>query len=239
MSMLSANRSTVTTKPPALSTSNSLLRIPASAFTLDGFRAWVLADDFPDNLRVALLNHEVYVDMSKEELEYHAAVKAEICRVLMNLIRMPTLGRFYLDGVLISNKAAGVANNPDATFVSWKSLEKGLARLVPQSGRQGQYMEIEGTPEWVLEIVSESSVIKDKRLLRTAYHRAGIPEYWLVDARGPEILFHILQWRKAAYASPTKRGGWQHSAVFGRDFRLRREATRMGLWEYTLHMRPE
>src|SRR5205807_2279951 len=106
------------------------------------------------------------------------------------------------------NEAAGVANNPDATFISWAGLEKGRVHLVPRTGAQGQYIELEGTPDWVLEIVSDSSVEKDTRLLRTAYHRAGIREYWLVDARGPELVFQILQWRKAGYAAAAKRGGW-------------------------------
>ncbi len=56
---------------------------------------------------------------------------------------------------------------------------------------------------------------------------------------GPAIVFQIFQWRKTGYVPAPKRGGWQRSAVFGRDFRLVREPARMGLWEYTLHMRPE
>jgi Uma2 family endonuclease len=232
-----------TTRPPRPASgrvaNGFCLRIPPTAFTLEGFRTWVTADDFPEKLRVTLVDHEVYLDMSKEELEYHAAVKAEICRVLMNLIRTLLLGRFYLDGVLVSNEAAGVATNPDATFISWASLEKGLAHLVPRTGARRQYIEIEGKPDWVLEIVSDSSVVKDTQPLRAAYHRAGIPEYWLVDARGAEILFQILQWRKTGYVAVPKRGGWQRSPVFGRHFRLVRETARLGLWEYTLQMRPE
>jgi Uma2 family endonuclease len=240
MTSLSTTHRWVSTKSASSRVSDGVcLRVPRSAFTLRGFRTWVTSDDFPENLRVSFLNSEVYVDMSKEELEYHAAVKAEICRVLMNLIRTLMLGKFYLDGVLIANERAGVANNPDATFVSWASLEKGRVHLVPRSGAQGQYVEIEGTPDWVLEIVSDSSVDKDTRLLRTAYHRAGIPEYWLVDARGPEILFQILQRRKNAYTAVPKRDGWERSPIFGRDFRLVRETARLGLWEYTLQMRPD
>jgi Uma2 family endonuclease len=240
MTSLSATRPVAPARPASDRVSNGVsLRVPRSAFTLRGFRSWVTSNDFPDSLRVAFLNREVYVDMSKEELEFHAAVKAEICRVLMNLIRTLTLGRFYLDGILITNEAAGIANNPDATFVSWASLEKRVVHLVPRTGAQGQYIEIEGSPDWVLEVVSDSSVEKDTHLLRKAYHRAGIPEYWLVDARGPEILFQILQWRKNGYAAVPKRGGWQRSPIFGHHFRLVRETARMGFWEYTLQIRPE
>jgi Uma2 family endonuclease len=37
-------------------------------------------------------------------------------------------------------------------------------------------MELEGTPDWVLEVVSQSSVAKDTKWLRESYHKAGIPE---------------------------------------------------------------
>ena len=43
-----------------------------------------------------------------------------------------------------------------------------------------------------MEIVSDSSVVKDTRQLRQAYARAGVHEYWLVDARGEDLLFEIL-----------------------------------------------
>jgi hypothetical protein len=33
-------------------------------------------------------------------------------------------------------------------------------------------------------------------------------------------------------------GGRVRSAVFGREFRLTRKRHRIGLWEYTLHVRP-
>src|SRR5262249_26589734 len=98
--------------------------------------------------------------------------------------------------------------------------------------------ELEGTPDWVLEIVSDSSVEKDTQELRSAYHRARIPEYWLIDARGDEIVFLILLRRRKGYAAAAVRDGWQRSKVFGRGFRLERERDEFGLWEYTLHVQP-
>ncbi|SRR6266851_368559 len=215
------------------------IRIPRNAYTFDGFREWVQSDELPEKLHVAFIDQEIFLDMSKEELETHAMVKAEISRVLMNLIRALMLGRFYLDGVLLTNRLAKVSNNPDALFVSWSTLEKGRGRLVPREGEQRQYLEIEGTPDWVLEVVSDSSVRKDTEYLRIAYHRAGIPEYWLVDARGSEIVFQILYRRKTGYAAARVVDGWQRSRVFGRSFRLVRTAVRLGLWEYTLEVEPE
>jgi Uma2 family endonuclease len=90
-----------------------------------------------------------------------------------------------------------------------------------------------------MEILSDSSVEKDTKRLRAAYHRAGILEYWLIDARGAEISFQILSWRQGGYVAVPSRDGWIHSKVFGCDFRLSRSRDRLGLWSYKLDVRRE
>jgi Uma2 family endonuclease len=215
------------------------LDIPASAFSIAGFRAWATADDFPERVRVTFINGEIILDMSNEELETHNTVRAEFTRVLATMNHEHDQGEFYTAGVLVSNEAAEVSNNPDAVFLTWQTLEGGRATLVPREGMAEQYIEVEGTPDWVLEVVSDSSVQKDTRRLREAYHRAGIPEYWLVDARGEEIAFQVLQSRRSGYAAAPSRDGWQRSRVFARSFRLERTRGRGGFWRYTLHVRAE
>lgn len=206
MTVLSAHRPT----PPEVQTRKSTdpgvcLRIPRSAFSLNGFREWVLSDEFPEKLRVTFVDGEIYLDMSKEELQAHAFVKAEIARVLLNLNREMIMGRFCLDGVLVSNEKAEVSNNPDAVYMKWQTLEDGRVRLVQRKRNQRQLMEIEGSPDWVLEIMSDSSVKKDTKKLRSANCQAGILEYWLVDAREPEIHSQILYWRKKGYVTAPPR----------------------------------
>src|SRR5262249_40046912 len=135
-------------------------------------------------------------------------------------------------------KRAKVSNIPDAVLVTWQTLETGRVRLVPRKRRPERFVELAGTPDWVLEIVSDSSVPKDTDWLRDAYHRAGIAEYWLIDARGEEIDFRILLHRPGEYAADTSRGGWQRSSIFKRHFRLVRKRGRMNLWQYALEMKP-
>jgi Uma2 family endonuclease len=224
---------------PAAAAERLCVRIPTSALTLAGFRAWATSDEFPEHVRAAFLGDEVFLDMSNEEPDTHVSVKGEISRVLSTLNRELQLGKFYTDGLLVSNEAAGVSNNPDASFFSRESLQTGRARLVPRAGRPDRYREVEGTPDWVLEVLSDSSVEKDTRQLREAYHRAGIPEYWLVDARGEEINFQILYRRKRGYVAAPVRDGWQASRIFGRSFRLVRQRDEFGLWEYTLEVKTE
>jgi len=205
--------------------------------TLAGFRDWATSPEFPEHVRAAFIDGGVYLDMSNEDPELHVAVKTEVIVALGPLVRAEKLGKLYTDGVLVSNETAGVSNNPDASFLSRETIRSGRARLVPREGREGSYREIEGTPDWVLEVISDSSVQKDAGQLRTAYHAAGIPEYWLIDARGEEIAFTVLHWRKNGYASAPVKDGWQRSKVFGREFRFSRRRDEFGLWEYTLEMR--
>jgi Uma2 family endonuclease len=107
---------------------------------------------------------------------------------------------------------------------------------VPRTDRPGQYVEIEATPHWVLEVVSRSSVLKDTQWLRESYHLAGIPEYWLIDAQYDEVSFQILRRQRYGYVAVAPRGGWRRSAIFGRSFRLDRQKNRMGRWSYSLEL---
>jgi Uma2 family endonuclease len=59
----------------------------------------------------------------------------------------------------------------------------------------------------VLEAVSDSSVRKDLKTLRRAYFRAGIPEYWLIDARKPAVTFDILRRGTRGYIRTPKTDG--------------------------------
>ena len=213
------------------------IRIPVAATTLAGFRAWATSAEFPRGLRATFLGDEIILDMSPEEIQTHIIVKNEIARVLSNLCKESRRGIYFADGTLISNEAAGLSNEPDGTFVTRASLRAGRVRLIPREGLPGQFMEIEGSPDWVLEIVSRWSVRKDTEELRAKYHLAGIPEYWLVDARGEDIDFLILSRRRDGYAATrAAHGGWQRSKVFGRQFRLVREPDVAGLWDYTLEV---
>lgn len=209
-------------------------RIPRSAHTLNGFRAWVLSDEFPEKLKATYLRGDVILDLSKEEIRTHAAVKTAVVVPVANLIEELDFGDLYINGVLVTNAAAAVSNNPDAVAVSWASLEAGRVRYVTRKGRD---LEMEGSPDWVREIVSDSSVWKDTQELVEAYHRARIAEYWLVDARGDDIDFRILHWRKQRYAAATGNDGWLYSRVFERWFRLTRKRDRRGAWKYVLHVR--
>ncbi len=55
--------------------------------------------------------------------------------------------------------AVNLSTEPDASFVSYDRLDNGQVREVP--GSRGGVVELEGTPDMVLEIVSESGQVKE------------------------------------------------------------------------------
>ena len=212
--------------------------VPATKMTLDDYRAWVYSDDFPERGRVTFVNGRVIIDMSPERYDLHVAIKESLNSTLGPLVRQFDRGRYYPDGGLITNATAGVSNEPDALFATWETLESGA--LAPPAGsvNDDRYMELVGAPDWVCEIVSDSSVEKDTKHLRAAYHKAGIREYWLIDARGEAIDFQLLVRADGGYQGAPLVDGWAYSPVFEREFRLTRERDRLGRWKYDLHHRP-
>jgi Uma2 family endonuclease len=212
------------------------IHIPAGATTLAGFRAWVLADDFPEHWHVSYIGGALLIDLGPEEIETHNKVKTEITFAISNLNKEMDLGEFFSRGALVTNETADLSTEPDGTFVTWQSYEAGRVWLTPHKDQPGHYIEVQGTPDWMLEVVSDSSADKDTRSLRETYHRAGIPEYWIIDARFDEIDFQVLRYRRDRYVAVSPREGWLRSRVFGRGFRLERRRNRLGRWSYTLRV---
>jgi Uma2 family endonuclease len=211
------------------------VRIPAGIGDLAAFRSWAHADDFPEAGRIAYLGGTVWIDLTMEQLYSHNQVKGEVGAVLTLLVRDTRLGLYLPDGMRLSNAAADLSTVPDGLFASFAALQSGRLRQV--AGRRGGVVELEGTPEMVLEVVSDSSVEKDTVLLPEQYRRAGVPEFWRIDARG-ELTFEILSLTGAGYVPAEEAEGWRRSVVFGRWFRLEQQPDPLGQPQFTLAVRP-
>ena len=98
---------------------------------------------------------------------------------------------------------------------------------------------LDGPADVVVEIISAGSIGLDRGDKFVEYERGGVREYWLIDARSDELSFQILVRGKSGFVAAPSRGGWQRSDVFGCSFRLERRRGRMGLWRYSLKIRPK
>jgi Uma2 family endonuclease len=224
---------------PGADAAQPTVSIPADAWTHAGFRAWATSGDFPEQGRISYLGGEVWIDMSPEIIETHTLIKSEVGYRIVGLNRKEKRGLFLGDRVLLTNEDVGLSTEADSAFVTWETLRSGRLELVPRRGHPGQSREVRGTPDWVLEILSDSSVVKDTQRLRDLYFRAGIPEYWLIDARAEQLVFQVLVPGPDGYVDSPHRGQWHVSSVFDRRFRLERQRGPLGIWEYTLHQKPK
>ena len=208
--------------------------IPDGIRNHDSYRRWARSPEFPQTGRFAYLSGKIWVDMSPEELMTHNLVKGEYASVLTRLLKTIRRGKYFHDRTLITNVSAGLSTEPDGTFVSFESLRVGRVTLV--EGQHG-YIEMEGSPDMTLEVVSFSSVKKDTVDLRELYWKARVREYWLVNALEDELQFDILRRMKSGYIASRKRSGWVESKVFAKSFKLTSKPDELGFPEYTLSVR--
>lgn len=225
-------------QPSAVSFEGDRVRVPASALDHAGFREWVKSAEFPDGARASFVAGELFIEMSPDSIDSHNKVKLEVSSVVHQLVRTLDLGEAYADRALLTHEGAGISTEPDAMVATWATLTSGRVRRVLKKHRSEDAIELVGTPDLVVEVVSDSSVRKDLVLLRAGYARAGIPEYWVIDARGESIRFEILALGEDGYAPSASPGAPQPSPLLGRAFDLTRAKNPIGTWTYTLTPTP-
>lgn len=207
--------------------------VPGAALDHAGYREWVKSDEYPERARTTFVAGQVLVEMTPESLENHNKLKTAITVALATFVGERDLGEAYSDGTLVTNEAAGLSCEPDFTFVSWSTFEANRVRLIRRVD-DSDNIELLGSPDLVVEVVSDSSVRKDTRLLREAYARATVREYWLIDARGADIKFQILSNAGGTFASRSATSAPQQSAVLPGAWRLARGLNRAGRFTYSL-----
>ena len=207
---------------------------------LGSFRVWTRSDAFPRHGRIDWVHGRIEVDMSPENLFSHGTLKTELAARIYAVVREDGVGEVFIDRTRVSSAEADLSVEPDVVFLSHAALDDGRARLVAAaSGAPEAFIEIEGAPDLVVEIVSDGSVRKDTERLPVAYAAAGVRELWLVDARAGEPRLDVLAHTGGGYCRTDADGaGFALSAVLRRRVRLRRATTARGLPRYELDVAP-
>lgn len=135
----------------------------------------------------------------------------------------------------VSHPEADLSAVPEGVFILDDSVQTPKVQIV--AGVGGGYVRIAGGPDIVLEVVSDSSVQKDTVRLRNLYWKAGVCEYWLVDARREAPTFEILRRSEKGFVATRKRDGWLMSSVLGTSFRLTQHTDPLGHPAFALEMR--
>lgn len=212
------------------------VEIPLGISGLDDFRRWSRSNVFPERGRIDYIAGQLEVDMSPENLFFHGSLKSRICYAIQDRVDELELGHVFVDSTRVSSIVADSSVEPDIVVLSQAAIDDGRVRLTPAaSGNPDAFIEIEGPPELVVEIVSDSSVGKDTQRLPTAYFTAGVTEYWLIDARGAEMSFTVLhQGANGFKPAPQDENGFQRSTVLQCRYKLTRRRGLGGFWRYEL-----
>lgn len=219
----------------AIRLAGSGLEIPLPMNSLADFRRWALSPGFPEKGRIDYIGGVIEVDMLAETAYSHGGPKAEIARVVGNRVKSADLGEFYFDAMRCSSLPADLSAEPDVVVLLHETIESGRVDLTPKASDPDDYVEIAGPPDLVVEVVSDDSVTKDSKRLFAAYFAAGVPEYWLVDARKTEVSFKVFTRGDAAYTDVVPDElGFRRSAILGRRYRLDRRRGRRGQPVYDL-----
>jgi len=209
-------------------------RIPGDLATLAAFRRWALSDDFPTTGRIDWVASHIEVEMSPEDIFTHGTLKTALIARLWPLATDRGI-HLFAGETRVSSEAGDLSVEPDVVAVSEGAIEGGRVRLVPAAGgRPDRFVEIEGAPDLIVEIVSDSSVRKDNHRLPASYHAAGVRELWLIDARRADVQFAIHRWEPSGYVADISRDGVCRSTVFGCTFALVRSRNAAGRFIYDL-----
>jgi Uma2 family endonuclease len=214
------------------------LRVPFIN-SLEEFRQWLRADDFPEKGRIDYIDGQIEVDMSPEDLFSHGSVKTEVSFAINARVKQLESGAVFIDSSRVTCPDADLSVEPDIVYLSHATVDAGLVKFVPRtSEKPDRYIEIEGPPDLVAEIISDSSVGKDTKRLPQKYFLAGVPELWLIDARKQPLTFAIYARGKRGYVAvaPDKKG-FAYSKVLDAHYRLERRRDRKGWPLYELHQR--
>jgi Uma2 family endonuclease len=214
------------------------LRVPF-VNSLDEFRTWLRSDDFPEKGRIDYIAGQIEVDMSPEDIFSHGSVKTQVATTINARVLQLESGAVFIDSSRVTCPNADLSVEPDVVYLSHESVEARLVKFVPRASEAPErYIEIEGPPDLVVEIVSDSSVGKDTKRLPQKYFLAGVQELWLLDARKETLAFTIYVRDETGYSPATpNEDGFVQSPVLNARYRLERRRDRKGWPLYVLHER--
>lgn len=206
--------------------------LPPWVVDFDSFRDWTLSNSFPDVGAISFCGDRIWVDISMEKYA-HNQIKGKSATTLTLLAEGDDLGEYVYDRMRLVNHDAALSTEPDGMFFFHATRQAGKVQLV--EGEDS--LEIIGTPDMTLEVVSATSVKKDTELLMDLYWQAGVTEYWLIDSRDEHPQLEIYRHGSRKFTLARNQEGWSKSGVFGKSFRLVTEKGKQGNVIYRLEVK--
>ncbi len=133
-----------------------------------------------DGWRYEVIRGELF--MTPPPSERHQFFSMRLATRFDNFVTKHKLGRVYAApiGVVIGDEATPV--QPDIVFVS----QERIAQVVVEEG-------LRGAPDLIVEILSPSNWLTDRRDKFQLYQRVGVREYWIVDPKTIRVQVYVLR----------------------------------------------
>jgi Uma2 family endonuclease len=171
-------------------------------FTQEEFGAWL--DELPssDIHHYELIRGRIV--MSPPAGWPHGAVGSKLNHIVGSYVEAHRLG-IVLDSSAGYDLPSGDTLEPDVSFISRARFAAGPRPV------HGQFLRI--VPDFVVEILSPSSVSRDRVEKAEIYAQNGVDEYWIVDSKRREITL-LLREASVFGAPQVVRDGAIPSRVF-------------------------
>ncbi len=121
-----------------------------------------------DGWRYEILRGELF--MAPPPGERHQFTSSNLLVALMNFVKPRKLGRVYTAPLGVRLPRAGAIVQPDVVFVA-------AARAAEVIAEEG----LRGAPDLIVEILSPSNWLTDRRDKFQLYQENGVREYWIVE----------------------------------------------------------
>ncbi|HQR09244.1 MAG TPA: Uma2 family endonuclease [Gemmatales bacterium] len=157
-----------------ISVDNGDLVFPSSVTDLPSFQSWFRSKDFPTIGKVIYYDGNVWIDPSSQQV-LHCHVNSSLAAAIGGWTKHQPIGMTLCDGLRFTNQDADLSTEPDVLFFTEAGLISGKVKLMDGDAS----LEIEGSPEIIVEVISPTSAKKDEKTLREKYYEAGVQEYWL------------------------------------------------------------
>ena len=162
------------------------------------FRKMMFDDD--DNYYYEIINGEMIQKSAP------TPIHQRICKILL----------IILDRYVTEKKLGEVLQSPIDVFLD--DYNKPQPDLVFVSNKKKSIITndgIMGVPDLIVEIISPTSVIRDRIEKKNLYERMGVGEYWLIDPQYAAIeIYSIKKERYELYSAATILEGKPKTALF-------------------------
>ncbi len=138
---------------------------------------WLRLPD--DGFRYEILNGELH--MTPPPSISHQNAVTELAAQMRDFAKQTGKGIVLVSPVGVRLPGQSVPVQPDVIFVRADRRE-----IIGED-------DVQGAPDLVVEVLSPSNWIYDRREKLQAYRQAGVPEYWIIDCRARTLEIRVLE----------------------------------------------